>query len=290
MRRLWGHGSGGPERRSRTSPCHALARRHRRPRRTPFPSRASWYRVCLTWAAPAHRYSSTLRYNEGMTSREIRALSSTTSRQHGHAIVASSPLVPPDDPTLLFTNAGMNQFKDVFLGKEKRGYTRATTSQKCMRVSGKHNDLDNVGPSLRHHTFFEMLGQLLVRRLLQEGGDPVRVGAADDGVAAAARSALPHHLQGRSRHPARRRGVRDLEEARARGADHRARARRQLLADGRHRALRPLLGDPLLPRQRRARATRSAGQPCRGIDCSCDRFVEIWNNVFMEFDRQADGR
>src|SRR5918997_7099238 len=78
--------------------------------------------------------------------------------RHGHRIVASSPLVPHDDPTLLFTNAGMNQFKDVFLGRERREYRRATTSQKCMRVSGKHNDLDNVGPSFRHHTFFEMLG------------------------------------------------------------------------------------------------------------------------------------
>ena len=76
----------------------------------------------------------------------------------GHKPVASSSLVPANDPTLLFTNAGMVQFKDVFLGLDKRDYSRATTSQKCMRVSGKHNDLENVGPSPRHHTFFEMLG------------------------------------------------------------------------------------------------------------------------------------
>ena len=79
-------------------------------------------------------------------------------KRRKHAVVASSSLIPAGDPTLLFTNAGMVQFKDTFLGREKREYTRATTSQKCMRVSGKHNDLENVGPSPRHHTFFEMLG------------------------------------------------------------------------------------------------------------------------------------
>jgi alanyl-tRNA synthetase len=93
-----------------------------------------------------------------MHPREIRGSFLKYFERHGHRVVASSPLLPGDDPTLLFTNAGMNQFKDVFLGREKRDYTRAATSQKCMRVSGKHNDLDNVGPSLRHHTFFEMLG------------------------------------------------------------------------------------------------------------------------------------
>jgi alanyl-tRNA synthetase len=93
-----------------------------------------------------------------MTANEIRSSFLKYFEQNRHRVVPSSPLVPGDDPTLLFTNAGMNQFKDTFLGRETREYTRATTSQKVMRVSGKHNDLDNVGPSHRHHTFFEMLG------------------------------------------------------------------------------------------------------------------------------------
>src|SRR5215469_18434413 len=76
----------------------------------------------------------------------------------GHRVVRSSSLVPANDPTLLFTNAGMNQFKDVFLGLEQRDYTRATSCQKCVRAGGKHNDLENVGFTNRHHTFFEMLG------------------------------------------------------------------------------------------------------------------------------------
>src|SRR5471032_3095720 len=78
--------------------------------------------------------------------------------QNGHTIVPSSPLVPRNDPTLLFTNAGMVQFKNVFTATEKRPYTRATSVQKCVRAGGKHNDLDNVGYTARHHTFFEMLG------------------------------------------------------------------------------------------------------------------------------------
>jgi alanyl-tRNA synthetase len=93
-----------------------------------------------------------------MTSAEVREAFLDFFEEMHHKRVASSSLVPGNDPTLLFTNAGMVQFKDVFLGLDKRPYTRATTSQKCMRVSGKHNDLENVGPSPRHHTFFEMLG------------------------------------------------------------------------------------------------------------------------------------
>jgi alanyl-tRNA synthetase len=93
-----------------------------------------------------------------MTSAEIREVFLEFFEENRHKRVASSSLVPGNDPTLLFTNAGMVQFKDVFLGMEKRDYSRATTAQKVMRVSGKHNDLENVGPSPRHHTFFEMLG------------------------------------------------------------------------------------------------------------------------------------
>jgi alanyl-tRNA synthetase len=93
-----------------------------------------------------------------MTGHEIRQKFLDYFAQHGHRVVKSSPLLLPKDPTLLFANAGMNQFKDVFLGNEKRDYTRATTAQKCVRAGGKHNDLDEVGRTARHHTFFEMLG------------------------------------------------------------------------------------------------------------------------------------
>ena len=93
-----------------------------------------------------------------MTASEIRSTFLNYFASKGHTIVASSPVVPGDDPTLLFTNAGMNQFKDVFLGFDTRPYVRATTSQKCIRAGGKHNDLENVGYTARHHTFFEMLG------------------------------------------------------------------------------------------------------------------------------------
>ena len=93
-----------------------------------------------------------------MKSAEIRKQFLDFFARNGHAVVASSPLVPANDPTLLFTNSGMVQFKDVFLGQDRRSYTRATTSQRCVRAGGKHNDLENVGYTARHHTFFEMLG------------------------------------------------------------------------------------------------------------------------------------
>src|SRR5580658_3776982 len=95
-----------------------------------------------------------------MSASDLRRAFLDFFREHGHTVVPSSSLIPANDPTLLFTNAGMVQFKDLFLGKEKRDYVRATSSQRCVRAGGKHNDLENVGYTGRHLTFFEMLGNV----------------------------------------------------------------------------------------------------------------------------------
>jgi alanyl-tRNA synthetase len=221
-----------------------------------------------------------------MTSHELRASFLQFFERQGHRIVSSSPLVPQEDPTLLFTNAGMNQFKDLFLGHERRDYTRATTSQKCMRVSGKHNDLDNVGPSLRHHTFFEMLGNFSF-------GDYFK----HDAIAFAWEM-----LTGAWKLPADRLyvtifkgedGIPRDEEACTRWLSFVPAERIHELgtADnfwqmgdtgpcGRCSEIHYFRGNEL----------PCLEPACLGPACSCDRFVEIWNNVFMEFDRQPDGR
>ncbi len=100
-----------------------------------------------------------------MKSAEIRKKFLEFFAARSHQVVASSSLVPANDPTLLFTNAGMVQFKELFLGEESRNYSRATSSQRCVRAGGKHNDLENVGYTARHHTFFEMLGNFHWRLL-----------------------------------------------------------------------------------------------------------------------------
>ena len=220
-----------------------------------------------------------------MTSAKIRQSFLDYFRERGHRVVASAPLVPGDDPTLLFTNAGMNQFKELFLGAERRAYRRATTSQKCMRVSGKHNDLENVGPSLRHHTFFEMLGNFsfgdyfkaeaipFAWELLTEVWNlpPERLYATvfkgEDGIPRDDEAyAIWERLVPGSR-------IAEL------GAAENFWAMGETGPCGRCSEIHYHRGDHL---------PCSAGH-CLGIDCDCDRYVEIWNNVFMEFERRADG-
>src|SRR5579872_2595874 len=107
---------------------------------------------------PKKKQRSASTQSKFLSSNQIRQHFLNYFGQHHHALIPSSSLVPNNDPSLLFTNAGMVQFKDVFLGKEKRPYTRAASAQRCVRAGGKHNDLENVGYTARHHTFFEMLG------------------------------------------------------------------------------------------------------------------------------------
>jgi alanyl-tRNA synthetase len=216
---------------------------------------------------------------------EIRESFLRYFERHSHRRVASSPLVPGDDPTLLFTNAGMNQFKDVFLGREKRDYSRAATSQKCMRVSGKHNDLDTVGPSLRHHTFFEMLGNFSFgdyfkqeaipfawQLLTQEWRlDPKRLVATvfkgeqgiprDDEAYEIWRRFLPAEQIGEL-------GMAD--NFWAMGDTGPCGRCSEIYYD-------------------RGPGVGGTGNFMVDADAGSERFVEIWNNVFMEFERQADG-
>jgi alanyl-tRNA synthetase len=220
-----------------------------------------------------------------MNSRDIRRGFLEYFERRGHRIVPSSPLVPGDDPTLLFTNAGMNQFKDLFLGREQRDYKRATTSQKCMRVSGKHNDLDNVGPSLRHHTFFEMLGNFSF-------GDYFK----DDAITFAWELLT---------------GVWKLPTDRLTATIFGGEGQIPRDDDAHRLWLRCVPADRIVElgladnfwqmgdtgpcgRCSEIHYFRGADIPCPepvclGVACNCDRYVEVWNNVFMEFDRQPDG-
>jgi alanyl-tRNA synthetase len=211
-----------------------------------------------------------------MRSRDIRQSFLDFFASNGHRIVPSSSLVPHDDPTLLFTNAGMNQFKDLFLGRERRDYVRATTAQKCMRVSGKHNDLDNVGPSLRHHTFFEMLGNFSFGDYFKDEAIHFAWTVLTDVWKLPANRLHASIFAGDANVP------RD-EQAYT-------------------------IWRKYLPAERIVElgADENFWQmgdtgPCgrcseihydRSDDPNCpesDRLVEVWNNVFMEFDRQPDG-
>ncbi len=220
-----------------------------------------------------------------MTSSRIRQSFLDYFAGQGHEIVRSSPLVPADDPTLLFTNAGMNQFKDLFLGREQRPYKRATTSQKCMRVSGKHNDLDNVGPSRRHHTFFEMLGNFSFGDYFKDDAIPFAWTLLTEVWQLSPDRLHPTVFKGEA-------GIPRDDEAHAiwsrlvpsdriveMGVEDNFWAMGDTGPCGRCSEVHYQRGDHV-PCEEPA---------CRGIDCSCERYVEIWNNVFMEFDRDAGG-
>lgn len=215
-----------------------------------------------------------------MTGREIRAQFLDFFARRGHTVVASSGLVPKNDPTLLFTNAGMNQFKDCFLGLEDRGYYRATSSQKCVRAGGKHNDLENVGRTARHHTFFEMLGnfsfgdyfkkeaiafawEFLTKDLgLDKDRLYVTVFTDDDEAAD-----IWHNQEGVPRERIYRFGEKD--NFWSMGDTGPCGPCTEIFWDN-----GPEVG---------------CGSPTCAVGCDCDRYMEIWNNVFMQFDRSADG-
>ncbi len=208
-----------------------------------------------------------------MTANEIRASFLEYFEQHGHRVVPSSPLVPGDDPTLLFTNAGMNQFKDLFLGRERRDYTRAATSQKVMRVSGKHNDLDNVGPSHRHHTFFEMLGNFSFGDYFKKEALPFAWALLTDVWKMPADKLVVSIFKGENGIP------RDAEAYDIwRGLGVPADRILELGTDDNFWQM----GD-----------TGPCGR-CSEIyfvrgGSGADPEIEIWNNVFMEFERSAEG-
>ena len=220
-----------------------------------------------------------------MTSVEIRQSFLKFFESNGHSIVQSSSLIPSNDSTLLFTNAGMNQFKGLFLGKEQRDYKRAVTSQKCMRVSGKHNDLNNVGPSLCHHTFFEMLGNFSFGNYFKADAIPLAWKLLTEIWKIPTNQLYATVFSGET-------GIPKDQEARN--------IWRQLLPE--ERIYEFGIADnfwsmgntgPCGPCSEiyyhRGDHLPCSEQTCRGINCSCDRYIEIWNNVFMEFDRKDDG-
>ena len=214
------------------------------------------------------------------TSFEIRQEFLNYFSSRGHSVVASSSLVPQNDPTLLFTNAGMVQFKDVFLGREKRPYRRAASSQKCVRAGGKHNDLENVGRTARHHTFFEMLGNFSFGDYFKEeaismawefitgilGIPPGRLWVTvfeDDDEANAIWKGTPGVSAGRIVRLGEKDNFWSMGDTGPCGPCS------EILIDQ---------GEEF-----------SCGRPDCRVGCDCDRYLELWNLVFMQFDRDDRG-
>ncbi|MBI5582092.1 MAG: alanine--tRNA ligase [Deltaproteobacteria bacterium] len=215
-----------------------------------------------------------------MTGNEARRQFLDYFKRHGHQIVRSSSLVPHDDPTLLFINAGMVQFKRVFLGEDKRGYVRATTSQKCVRAGGKHNDLENVGYTARHHTFFEMLGNFsfgdyFKPRAIEFAWDLLTRGfnlPADKLWASI-------YLDDEEAYELWRTGV-GLPDARI----VRFGEKDNFWSMGDTGPCGPC-SEIIIDRG----DGYGCGRPECTVGCECDRYLEIWNLVFMQFNRDAAG-
>jgi alanyl-tRNA synthetase len=215
-----------------------------------------------------------------MESKKIRQLFLDFFKEKGHEIVPSSPLLPKDDPTLLFTNAGMVQFKSVFLGDETRPYRRATTSQKCLRAGGKHNDLENVGRTARHHTFFEMLGNFSF-------GDYFKREATEWAW---------EFLTERVKLPADKLQITVFEkddEAEEIWKKHVGVSPERIFRLGEKDNFWQM-GDtgPCGPCSEiliDQGPEMSCGRPDCKVGCDCDRYLEIWNLVFMQFKRDSSG-
>ncbi|MBT8490175.1 MAG: alanine--tRNA ligase, partial [Deltaproteobacteria bacterium] len=215
-----------------------------------------------------------------MTGSEIREKFLKYFEEHGHAVIASSGLVPKDDPTLLFTNSGMVQFKNLFLGLEDRGYTRAASSQKCVRAGGKHNDLENVGFTARHHTFFEMLGNFSF-------GDYFK----DEAIAWGWEFLVD--VMGLSKEKLWITIYKDDDEAfeiwnKKIGVP----AERIVRMDEKDNFW--MMGEtgpcgPCSEILYDQGPEVGCGRPECNVECECDRHLELWNLVFTQFDRDASG-
>ncbi len=215
-----------------------------------------------------------------MRAQQVRETFLNFFAERGHRIVRSSPLLPKDDPTILFTNAGMNQFKNVFLGLEKRGYSRAATVQKCMRVSGKHNDLETVGRTAKHHTFFEMLGNFsfgdyFKREAIAYAWELIT------GVFGLPKDRLYATV------------YLDDDEAFRLWADEIGVPKARIFRYGKKDNFWAM-GDtgpcgPCSEIHYDLGRDIEPGDPYALIEKGSDRFVELWNLVFMEFDQGADG-
>src|ERR1700678_1228537 len=226
------------------------------------------------------------------TGSEIRRKFLDFFVQKGHKEVHSSSLVPANDPTLLFTNAGMNQFKDVFLGLEKRDYSRATTSQKCVRAGGKHNDLENVGFTNRHHTFFEMLGNFSFGKYFKEQAIPFAWELITSpewyGIAKDKLYVTIFEGSGEPMPVSRDTEAYDLWVAQGVAKDR--------IFDGGLKDNFWQMGDtgPCGPCSEihydMGPAASDQGHTDCAFPCDCGRYVEIWNLVFMQFDRDAGGK